>query len=179
MPANPSNPSGDQGVPVALPVYTPQPHRMSKRRFTVLIVVQVIIILHIVLWLLGRHFGWFGGLTLSPIEPSDGMELVKYGVINAGAIFFAITLLATLLLGRWFCGWACHVVLLQDFCYWLMRKFGIRPRPFRARLLAWFPLALAFYMFVWPVVYRLAIAPWLQPKLRWPGFSVHLLTEDY
>ena len=99
MPAKPSNPDGNQGVSVALPVYTPRPHRMSKRRFTVLIAVQVIIILHIVLWLFGRHFGWFGGETLSPIEPSDGMELVKYGVINAGAIFFAVTLLATLLLG--------------------------------------------------------------------------------
>ena len=44
------------------------------------------------MWLLSKHFGWFGGQTITPIEPSEGMELVINGVINAGAIFFALAL---------------------------------------------------------------------------------------
>ena len=95
---------------------------LSKRkrfrpRWIVLISVQILILLHIIMWLLGKHYGWFGGKTLTPIEPSEGMEFVKYGVVNAGAIFFALALLSTLFFGRWFCGWGCHIVLLQDFCF--------------------------------------------------------------
>ena len=177
--APPISETANDGGSVQLPILQVKRSRATPRRFAVLITVQLLIIAHVVVWLLSRHYGWFGGRTITPIEPSEGMELVKHGVINAGAIFFAITLLATLVLGRWFCGWGCHIVLLQDACYWLMRKIGVRPRPFRSRLLAWFPLALAFYMFLWPVVYRVVFAPWLQPGLHWPGFSTDLVTSNF
>lgn len=131
------------------------------------------------LWLLSKHFGWFGGATITPIEPSEGMEFVKHGVVNAGAIFFALALIATLVFGRWFCGWGCHIVFLQDWCYALLRKIGIRPKPFRARLLGYVPLGLGLYMFVWPLFYRIALAPWLQPNLSWPSITTHLTTTDY
>src|SRR5690606_3769498 len=84
----------------------------------------------------------------------------KKGVVNAGQIFFVLALLSTLILGRWFCGWACHVVMLQDLCGWMMKKVGIRPKPFRSRLLMWVPLLLGLYMFIWPAFYRLVILPW-------------------
>jgi polyferredoxin len=29
-------------------------------------------------------------------------------------------ILLTLVFGRWFCGWACHLVALQDLCAWLL-----------------------------------------------------------
>ena len=153
--------------------------KRAKVRWTVLILVQILILLHIVLWLLSKHFGWFGGETITPIEPSEGMELVKNGVINAGAIFFALALLSTCMFGRWFCGWGCHIVFLQDWCYALLRKLGIRPKPFRARLLGWVPLGLGLYMFVWPLFYRIALAPWLQPHLRWPAITTDLTTEHF
>jgi polyferredoxin len=153
--------------------------KKARRRWTVLVAAQVVILLHIALWLIGTHYNWFGGKTLTPIEPSEGMEFVKNGVINAGAIFFALALLSTLVFGRWFCGWGCHIVLLQDFCYWIMRKLHIRPRPFRARLLMWFPLGLATYMYLWPLFYRFVLAPTLRPELQWPGVSTHLLTTEY
>ena len=57
-----------------------------KLRWVVLLTVQLLIIIHIVLWVLGNHFDWFGGKTLAPIEPSEGMEFVKNGVVNTGAI---------------------------------------------------------------------------------------------
>ena len=129
-------------------------------------------IVHVVQWLVT-------GSTLTPVEPSESMEAVKNGVINAGFIVFAAALASTAILGRWFCGWGCHVVMLQDACAWMLGKIGIRPRPFRSRLLVWVPLLLALYMFVWPVAYRLAIAPFVQPDLRWPGWTWHLVTGDF
>ena len=75
------------------------------------------------------------GRTTTPIEPSESMEFVKNGLVNAGLIFFSIALLSTLILGRWFCGWGCHIVMLQDLCGWMMKKMGVRPKPFRSRFL--------------------------------------------
>ncbi len=153
--------------------------RSGRRRAIVLATVQGLMIAHVVVWVLSVKYGWWGGRTTTPIEPSESMEFVKHGVINAGLIFFAVALRSTLILGRWFCGWGCHLVLLQDLCGWLMRKAGIRPEPFRSRLLIYVPLILALYMFAWPPFYRLAVAPWTRPDLEWPGFSVHLTTTDF
>jgi polyferredoxin/tetratricopeptide (TPR) repeat protein len=131
--------------------------RSGPRRAIVLAVIQLLMIAHIAMWLLSKRYGWFGGATLTPIEPSESMEFTKHGVVNAGMIFFCLALLSTLVLGRWFCGWGCHVVMLQDFCGWLMKQCGIRPKPFRSRLLMWVPLLLALYMFIWPAAYRLGM----------------------
>jgi polyferredoxin len=116
-------------------------------------------IAHIVFWVLSKKNGWFGGRTTTPIEPSESMEFAKNGVINAGLIFFAIALLSTLILGRWFCGWGCHVVLLQDLCGWMMKKVGVRPKQFRSRFLIYVPLLLAIYMFILPAVHRVILIP--------------------
>ena len=56
--------------------------RNSRRRFIVLTVVQVLMIAHVVQWAIT-------GTSVSPVEPSESMEAVKNGIINAGAIFFA------------------------------------------------------------------------------------------
>ncbi len=146
--------------------------RMSRKRFAVLLVVQARMIVHVLHWL-------WADTTLAPIEPSESMETVKDGVITVGTIFFALALGSTAILGRWFCGWGCHVGLLQDACAALLARLGIRPRPFRSRVLLWLPFLLALYMFVWPLVYRFALAPILQPNLTWPGFSMKLVTDDF
>lgn len=133
-------------------------------------------------WLfMGAHFvQWIAmGTTLAPIEPSESMQTVKGGVITVGAIFFAVALLSTAIFGRWFCGWGCHWVAIQDATAWALARAGLRPKPFRSRLLVWVPLLLALYMFVWPLFYRFAVAPWVQPDLRWPGWSAHFFTDDY
>ncbi len=153
--------------------------RSGRRRAIVLATVQGLMIAHVVLWLLSKKYGWWGGRTTTPIEPSESMEFVKHGVINAGLLFFAVALLSTLILGRWFCGWGCHLVMLQDLCAWMMKRLGVRPKPFRSRLLVYVPLVLALYMFIWPAFYRLAVAPWVQPDLRWSGFSMHLTTTEF
>ena len=150
--------------------------RNSRRRFTVLVVVQVLMIAHLVLWLVSRRTGWWDGRTLSPVEPSESMEFVKNGVVNAGLVFFAAALLATLVLGRWFCGWGCHLVLLQDACAALMRRLGVRPKPFRSRLLIYVPLVLALYMWVWPAAYRWVWVP-LDARLEQSLGAEHWLVE--
>ncbi|MFO0828029.1 MAG: hypothetical protein U0572_07745 [Phycisphaerales bacterium] len=164
---------------IALPVL-PQaaarpakPHSsMGWKRAIVLVAVQFAMIAHIAHW-------YATGRTLSPLEPSESMSTVKDGIWNAGAVLFALALLSTVILGRWFCGWGCHVIMLQDLCHWLLGKAGIRPKPFRSRLLMFVPLLLAIYMFAWPVIYRLAIAPYVRPDLAWPGFSGRFTTDDY
>ncbi|MCA9290985.1 MAG: tetratricopeptide repeat protein [Phycisphaerales bacterium] len=178
-------------LPVLASSRTVRPSRSSRRRAIVLVTIQLAMILHLVLWIVSRRTGWFGGRTLSPIEPSDSMAFVKEGVVNAGLVFFVIALLATLVFGRWFCGWGCHIVMLQDFCGWLMKRCGIRPRAFRSRLLMLVPLGLALYMFVWPVVYRWGWHPiatkigatsgWIDapPSLPVWRMSSQLITTDF
>ncbi len=160
-----------------------RPSRMSRRRTAVLVSVHVVFAIHLTHW-------WMTGTTLSPIEPSESMETLETGRVNAGFIFFAAAILATLVFGRIFCGWGCHIVALQDLCGALMKRAGIRPVLFRSRLLAWVPVGLAFYMFVWPTLRREVIAPlvarawpgqarWLTDVAPFPGFENHLVKSDF
>ena len=159
-----------------------QPGRSGRRRALVLGFVHLLIAGHLLHW-------WITGSTLSPIEPSESMYTLENGEVNAGFIFFILAILSTAILGRWFCGWACHMVALQDLCAWMMKKIGITPRPFRSRLLGLIPFFLAFYMFLWPTVKRWTF-PWLEnvipswldfftPVQAWPGFSSHLFVVDF
>jgi len=124
-----------------------RPSRASRWRTWVLIGVHVIMLAHVAHWLAR-------GTTMTPLEPSEAMELGKHGVINAGALFFALAILSTVVFGRFFCGWGCHLVALQDLCRWMLRKVGIPPRPLRSRLLALVPLVAFVYMFLWPAAFR-------------------------
>lgn len=167
-----------------------KPSRMSPRRAIVLAVVQALLVLHVLVWWLSGRFGWFDGYTLTPIEPSEAMQTLELGRINAGFIFLLLALFSTLIFGRFFCGWGCHVVLLQDLCGWMMKKVGIRPKPFRSRVLVWFPLFLGLYMFVWPNFKRFIWLPvletaapgllsWFKPVAPVQPWEWHLTTTDF
>ena len=147
-----------------------QHSRMRKWRAVSLSVLTLAMIGHYIQWRIA-------GRTISPIEPSETMYTLQNGFINAGFIFFAVAILATLILGRFVCGWGCHIVALQDFCTWLLNKIGLKPRPFRSRLLIFAPLVAALYMFVWPTALRLMAAPKGQPLF--PQFTNHLVTTDF
>jgi ferredoxin/Flp pilus assembly protein TadD len=139
---------------------------MTRWRAAVLIAVHVLVAAHITHYVIA-------GRTLSPIEPSETMDTLENGYLNAGAIFFAVALLATLVFGRFFCGWGCHIVALQDLCAALLKRVGIRPKPFRSRLLVFAPAVVAAYMFLW--------RPWRAwlAEPRAPGFSNHLMTTQF
>src|SRR5690349_5813655 len=121
-----------QGRSVSLPVLantsddkkSVRKSRTSFRRAAVLISLTLLMAAHYVQWRVS-------GQTVSPIEPSETMYTLQNGAINAGFIFFTLAIVATLVFGRFACGWGCHIVALQDLCAWLMKKIGITPRPFR------------------------------------------------
>jgi len=126
---------------------TLRPSKNGRWRALVLIGVHALVAVHVAHWM-------SKGTTLSPLEPSEAMEFSKRDLVNAGFVFFGLTILSTLLLGRWFCGWACHLVALQDASLWLLKRLGIRPKPLRSRLLAFVPAIAALYMFAYPLAYR-------------------------
>lgn len=144
--------------------------KTSRWRAAVLIVLNLLMIAHFIQW-------WVMGRTLSPIEPSETMYTLQRGAVNVGFLFFAVAILATLIFGRFVCGWGCHIVALQDFCAWLLKKFGLTPRPFRSRLLIYVPLIAALYMFVWPTALRALTKPAAEQLL--PEFTNHLVTSNF
>lgn len=144
--------------------------RASRWRAAALITLNLLMIAHIIQWLIM-------GRTISPIEPSETMYTLQKGAINAGFIFFTLAILATLIFGRFVCGWGCHIVALQDFCAWLLKKMGLTPKPFRSRLLVYVPLIVALYMFVYPTALRFFAAPKNEPVI--PQFTNHLVTTEF
>lgn len=147
------------------------PHsRISRWRAGALILLTALMVAHFIQWQIS-------GSTVSPIEPSEAMQTLSRGAINAGFIFFALAILSTLVLGRWICGWACHVVALQDLAAWMLKKVGIKPRPFRSRLLIWVPLLAALYMFGLPVLKRVLAPPPGEGVI--PQFTNHIVTQDF
>ncbi|MBX3395891.1 MAG: 4Fe-4S binding protein [Phycisphaerae bacterium] len=117
---------------ISLPLIDPQTgmkhSRAGRRRFYVLAGVHVLMIAHFVHWL-------WAGKTLTPIEPSEAKDVFWHGEINLGFIFFSLAILSTLVLGRWVCGWGCHLVAYQDLTLWLLKKLHLRPKAFRTRFL--------------------------------------------
>lgn len=161
LPVLPNSESGKESI---------RESKNSRWRAGALIALQLLMIAHIIQWRIT-------GTTVSPIEPSESMYTLQNGAINAGVIFFSLAILATLIFGRFVCGWGCHIVALQDFCAWLLKKIGLTPRPFRSRLLIYVPLIAALYMFVWPTVYRFIVKTPNEPLF--PSFTNHLITNDF
>jgi len=144
--------------------------RTSRWRAAALLALNLLMIAHIIQWRIM-------GTTISPIEPSESMYTLQQGAINAGLIFFSLAILATLIFGRFVCGWGCHILALQDFCAWLLKKAGLVPKPFRSRLLVFVPLIGGLYMFVWPTVSRALSKPSGEPLI--PEFTNHLVTSNF
>jgi tetratricopeptide (TPR) repeat protein/polyferredoxin len=143
-----------------------RPSKSSRRRAIVLIGIHALVAIHVAHWMTS-------GSSVSPLEPSEAMEFSKRGLVNAGLVFFALTILSTLVLGRFFCGWACHLVALQDLCRWLLKRAGITPKPLRSRLLAFVPVLAFLYMFILPLAHRLWVTKSAAPT------GIHLTTESF
>ncbi len=139
---------------------------MTRWRILSLVALHGLFALH--LWHLSAT-----GESISPLEPSEAMQLADRSVINAGLLFFATTLVATLIFGRFFCGWGCHVLALQDLSLAALKKVGIRPNALRSRSLMVVPILAALYMFAWPAAYRL----WTGEGPEYQG--VELTTQDF
>ncbi len=156
-----------------------RPSKTSKWRAGVLVVFHLLIAAHITYWMVR-------GSAITPVEPSEAVAFSRAGVVNAGLIFFATTIALTAVFGRFFCGWACHLVALQDASRWLLEKFGRRPAPLRARFLGWVPMISFLYLFIYPLYQRLGAGDPLFSGTtemvttdfwgRFPGWALALLT---
>jgi tetratricopeptide (TPR) repeat protein/polyferredoxin len=151
---------------------------MSRWRAASLLAVYVLMGLHIAHWKLY-------GRTLAPVEPSEMFDTLHLGIITVGFLFMVGAVLATAIAGRFFCGWGCHILALQDLCAWLLRKLKIPTRPIRSRTLLWVPPLAALYLFVWPQVERLLAGESL-PTLRvvtdpdgWTSFTTTDLLRSF
>lgn len=139
-------------------------------------------VVHVLHW-------WITGESVGRFVLSDSMKLLELGEITPGAILFALALVTTAVFGRFMCGWVCHVGALQDLAAWGLRRAGLRPHMFRARLLGYAPFALASYMFLWPTFGRVVLGPALGPIWPeaaaavagppFPGLSLSLTTTSF
>lgn len=143
---------------------------VGRWRAAVLICVQLLMAAHILHW-------WVTGRSLGRFVLSDSMRTLEVGELNPGFLIFGGSLLVTAVFGRLLCGWVCHMGALQDFCAWLLRRAGLRPRLFRSRLLGYIPLGIAIYMFVWPTLKREVLHPVF--KDVWPRAAASLRSPDF
>ncbi len=109
--------------------------------------VYVLMAAHVIHWKLA-------GRTLAPLELNEVMYTLELGIVTAGFIFMAMAGLATLIFGRFFCSWGCHILALEDLSAWILGRLHIRPKPVRSRVLRWVPIVAMLYMFAWPQASR-------------------------
>ncbi|HET6202974.1 MAG TPA: tetratricopeptide repeat protein [Planctomycetota bacterium] len=147
---SPARPKADDPRPPAGNPEAPLARRSPYARWRALALfgVYLAIAAHVVHWRLS-------GRTLAPLELHEVMFTLELGVVTAGFLFMALACVATATFGRFLCGWGCHIMALEDGCAWLLRRAGLRPKPIRSRLLAWVPLGVLVYMFLWPQVLRI------------------------
>jgi len=125
----------------------------TKKRAASLLLVYVLVLAHIIHWRLS-------GKTLAPLEFNEARLTLEVGIVTAGFLFMAVAFASTAIFGRFFCSWGCHILALEDGCSWLLDKLGLRPKPIRSKLLAWIPIGLVGYLFLWPVGRRAAVSFW-------------------
>jgi polyferredoxin len=158
----------------------PQARRLrnSRRRALVLVLVQVLLLAHIAHWLLT-------GSSLAPLEPSEASRFAREKVINPGLIVLGVAIASTLLFGRFFCGWACHFLAVQDGCAWILRRLKVRVRPLRSRALRIVPIMAFVWMFLVPLYSRISSGDVQHTSSEWvtesfwktfPGPAISIIT---
>lgn len=120
----------------------------ARWRIATLVGVHVLFIAHFVHWKLK-------GRTLAPLEFNEVLYTIHQGVVTAGFLLMALVMMGTLVFGRFFCSWGCHILALQDAAGWILDKLRIKRQPIRSRSLVWVPMAVMFYLFIWPQLLQL------------------------
>lgn len=100
---------------------------INKKRLLVLFAVNILIIVHLVLW---YKLGYqkVGTFSLNGVVSLFGM-----GLLNSAAIFFIFVIFITVFFGRLFCGWGCHFAFFQEGALKLLNIFGINPKIIHSR----------------------------------------------
>lgn len=116
-------------------------------RIVSLALVHLAIAAHILHWRLA-------GESLSSVQLSDAGRFAAEGVATAAFFLLAALVVVTVIFGRVFCAWGCHMLALQEACRALLQHFGVRPKLVRSRIVWVIPFAAAFRIFLWPAVER-------------------------
>ncbi len=122
--------------------------KWGKWRAASLTAVYVLMGIHI------AHWKMYGN-TLAPLEFNEVLYSLHLGIITAGFIFMGLTIIGTLIFGRFFCSWACHILALQDFSEWILLKLRIKPKNTISRAFIIVPYVTMLYLFVWPQISRI------------------------
>lgn len=145
----------------------------TKKRAASLLLVYVLVLAHVLHWRLS-------GRTMAPLEFNEARITLEVGIVTAGFLFMVIAFASTAIFGRFFCSWGCHILALEDGCAWILDKLKLRPKPIRSKLLAWIPIGLVAYLFLWPVARRLAVTIW-PGAVSWlgtpPDFAVRVASD--
>jgi len=150
--------------------------RLLKWRLFAFFGLHGLILLHLALWY------WFDWRVIGAIDMQELFrQFIEQNRLTAGGLFFLAFLALSLVLGRIFCGWLCHIGQAYDLLASLYRKLGIPMGAFSPR---WGTLAataiLIHYFLVEAVVNRIdpepetfavawgAVEPWaLLPGWFW------------
>lgn len=100
----------------------------ERWRLFTLVGIHLLFIAHFVHWKIK-------GRTLAPLEFNEVLYTIHQGIVTAGFFLMAVVMVATLLFGRFFCSWGCHILALQDAAGWIMDKLRIKRQPIRSRTL--------------------------------------------
>lgn len=147
--------------------------KYSKWRALTLALVYPLMAVHVIHWKLA-------GKTLAPLELHEVMFTAELGIITAGFLLMLAVTIATLLFGRFFCSWGCHIMVLQDGAAWVLRRLGLKVRPIRSRMLLAVPPLVLVYMFGWPQITRMWAArdfPELRTQTDLEGISSWVTTN--
>lgn len=117
-------------------------------RVATLVGAHLLFVAHFVHWKLK-------GRTLAPVEFNEVLYTIHQGIVTAGFVLMAVVMVATLVFGRFFCSWGCHILALQDAAGWIMDKLRVKRQPIRSRTLIWVPIGVMFYLFIWPQLLHL------------------------
>ncbi|MCC7541230.1 MAG: 4Fe-4S binding protein [Deltaproteobacteria bacterium] len=139
-------------TPQLVQIRRPSPRRANRFapwRIATLIAIHLLAAAHLAHWLIA-------GRTLAPLELNEVLHTMHAGIVTAGFLLMAVAALATVVFGRFFCGWGCHVLALQDLAAGILARLRLRPRPIESRALALVAPAALVYLFVWPQLERIA-----------------------
>ena len=150
---------------------------IQKLRIASLICIQFLILAHIYI---------FGDQIIGSLDFQEFFHaFVKYGIVNAGALLVILAFVATLIFGRFFCGWACHFGAVQELAWWLLNKMGITPKTLNSSLVTILPLFILLNFYIAPNLAHALNSPWEGISINlgmpeiWaflPGFVIGTLT---
>jgi len=114
--------------------------KQLRWRIAAFLVLHLLIGLHLLLWYV---YDWqvIGAIDMQELF----RNFIEKNVLTAGAVFFLALIGLTLIWGRLFCGWMCHIGQVYDLLAAFYARIGVKMRAFPLRL---GPL-MAFFVLVW------------------------------